>query len=90
MYPSNEKKLGSSAAKSSLKVNEAAKTIQCTICRQTYLCTSKVPAYQTGLRIAQTWMFYLQEPELRQHHESKHGKNTFAECFPGFGAAAAE
>ncbi|KAJ2034475.1 hypothetical protein GGI13_001542 [Coemansia sp. RSA 455] len=30
-------------AKSQLKINVASKTIQCKVCFQTFMCTSKVP-----------------------------------------------
>ncbi|CUA73646.1 hypothetical protein RSOLAG22IIIB_01182 [Rhizoctonia solani] len=40
----NAKKTQDSAAKSQLKTNEAAKSIICQTCRQTFLSTTRLPA----------------------------------------------
>ncbi|KAF8592049.1 DUF1909-domain-containing protein [Ramaria rubella] len=39
-------KSGAKEAKSSLKVNEQAKNIQCTVCKQTFLVTTRQPALE--------------------------------------------
>eukprot|EP01110_Echinostelium_bisporum_P010414 TRINITY_DN3792_c0_g1_i3.p2 TRINITY_DN3792_c0_g1~~TRINITY_DN3792_c0_g1_i3.p2 ORF type:complete len:75 (-),score=24.48 TRINITY_DN3792_c0_g1_i3:71-295(-) len=38
---------GATAAKSQLKTNEAAKSVQCKVCKQAFLCTVKEPELKT-------------------------------------------
>jgi len=56
----NEQKGG--ASKSQLKANEAAKSVLCNVCRQ-------------------TWMKTVSPTELKQHHEAKHSKLPYDQCF---------
>ncbi|KAK1455125.1 hypothetical protein CMEL01_03885 [Colletotrichum melonis] len=58
---------------SQLKVNAAAKDIQCQICKSTFLKTTKAPAVLTSCS----------SNSLTEHAENKHSKGL-ADCFPAF------
>lgn len=82
--------------------NAKAMDIQCTVCKSTFLKTTRAPQYvYTTLRslryevspASYTYMKERKEPvltmflsRLTEHASNKHSK-TLADCFPGYEAA---
>lgn len=68
--------------------NEKAKNIQCQTCKQTFLQTTKAPAYVVPCDVLHheildpdiCWLY-----SLLEHATNKH-KKGLAECFPGISA----
>jgi hypothetical protein len=80
-------KAAGGVAKSQLKINEAAKDIQCDVCKATFLKTTREKAYENPRRGSgrsfQDLRLTRSRHRLTEHATNKHSK-TLAECFPSF------
>lgn len=68
--------------------NEAAKTIICQVCRQTFLCTTRLAAVSREvallLRSVAGTFSPDDDPKVQEHVTNKHSGKTVDNCFPGF------
>ncbi|CAJ0829361.1 5654_t:CDS:2 [Entrophospora sp. SA101] len=83
----NQKTNGAKNTSSQLKANEAARTVICQVCRNTFLCTIRAKALVFNPKIYNYYILYgliIQlYSRLSEHADNKHSK-TLQDCFPGF------
>ncbi|KAH7104157.1 hypothetical protein BKA62DRAFT_693737 [Auriculariales sp. MPI-PUGE-AT-0066] len=66
-----------------LQSNEAAKTIICNVCKQTFV-SLVLPDRNQWSRENSMWLQLstTRKPALEEHASNKHSAKTFADCFP--------
>ncbi|KXN83553.1 hypothetical protein AN958_01118 [Leucoagaricus sp. SymC.cos] len=80
----NTGKNDSKGSKSQSKVNEAAKSIVCNVCKQSFVSRyTSLPSANYYID-AHLKLVTTRAPALEEHAQNKHNK-TIAECFPNYG-----